>query len=457
MHTEIKIDYGVTDWEILQHKDGFAEFEVGGSYSVSDVWTSDESAQAEIMLRVYEESTDEPVIPWIAAKKGITEWSCKLRIPCGGLYRLVSVIRFDRTLWVERGVFGSAVHHFGVGDVYVIAGQSNAAGTGRGIFTEMPELEVHTLRNCEKWDLATNPMYDGRGFHGPCITFAKRLKSKLNYPIGLVPCAFGGSPLKTWIKNEDGCCYNEMMTTLKNHHISIKGVIWYQGESDTRTVKEAESYLKRFRGFVFNLRKDLKDEELPIITFQLNRLLDDLENKEERDIAYDTIREAQRQAARNIENVYIVPTIDAGKMTDGIHNSKASNIMLGERAAQLILNKIYNIGMDFSAPDIASAKFISEFDVELDFDNVADCLMTFHVGAHRLPIMIEDDIGKIEIESYSLDKNKINLHIGRTAVGEARIRCHYGTNPKELIQDIGNQLPVLCFSNVKITNNFNRQ
>lgn len=450
VQTNVKIDYGVTDWEILQHKNGFADFKVGGSYSISDAVSPDKACQAQIMLRVYEESTDEPVTPWLLAERRTTDWNCRLHIPCGGLYRLVTVIRFDKTFWVERGVMGQAVHHFGVGDVYVIAGQSNAAGTGRGVFTENPELGVHTLRNCKKWDLATNPMYDERGFHGPCIAFAKKLKSKLNYPIGLVPCAFGGSSLQSWIKSEGGQWYNEMITTLKSHNIHVKGVIWYQGESDTNTIKAAENYLKRFEQFVLNLREDLMNEKLPIITFQLNRHCNDFENNKEHDIAFDMIREAQRQAAKTIENVYIVPTIDAGKMTDGIHNSKASNVMLGERAAQLILNKVYDIGIDFSAPDIIYAKFISETDIELKFNNVADCLMTFHVGAYRLPIMIEDNNGEISIEDYTLNRDKINLRIARKAVGTTKIKCQYGTNPKELIQDIGNQLPVLCFSDVEI-------
>ena len=450
MDTNVRIDYGLTDWEILQQKDGFAEFEVGGSYNINKSIPPETAKNAEIMLRVFEETTDEPVIPWITAQRDGEYWKCRLRVPCGGLYRLTTVIRYDKTFWVERGESGQAVHHFGVGDVYLIAGQSNAAGTGRGVVTETLELGVHTFRNCQKWDLATNPMYDGRGFHSPCIAFAKRLKSKLNYPIGLVPCAFGGSPLETWLKSENGCWYNEMINVLKKYHISVKGVIWYQGESDTYTVKAAEDYLKRFKTFVWDIRNDLKNKKLPIITFQLNRHLDDFENNDEHDAAFDMLREAQRQAARTIENVYIVPTIDAGKMTDGIHNSKASNIMLGERAAQLVLNKIYDIGIDFSAPDIAYAKFTSEIDVEIKFDNVADCLMTFHVGAYRLPIMIEDNSGKIDIEDYTLNRNKINLRLARKAVGVAKIKCQYGTRPKELIQDIGNQLPVLCFSNVKI-------
>ena len=90
--------------------------------------------------------------------------------------------------------------------------------------------------------------------------------------------------------------------------------------------------------------------------------------------------------------------------------------------------------------------------MEIKFDNVADCLMTFHVGAYRLPIMIEDDCGKIDIEDYAINRDKINLRLARKAYGMARMKCQYGTRPKELIQDIGNQLPVLCFSNVKIVN-----
>lgn len=79
----------------------------------------------------------------------------------------------------------------------MIAGQSNAAGYGRGEITDGPELGVHILRNEEKWDIASHPLNDTRNNnypnleggdpgHSPFLVFGKALKKTLNHPVGLI-------------------------------------------------------------------------------------------------------------------------------------------------------------------------------------------------------------------------------------------------------------------------------
>ena len=50
------------------------------------------------------------------------------------------------------------VHNIGVGDVFIAAGQSNAAGRAKNPVEDPPELGVHLLRPSGRWDLATHPM-----------------------------------------------------------------------------------------------------------------------------------------------------------------------------------------------------------------------------------------------------------------------------------------------------------
>lgn len=44
-------------------------------------------------------------------------------------------------------IIEDTIHHIGVGDLYVIAGQSNAAGYGKDSIYNPSEIEVHLLRN----------------------------------------------------------------------------------------------------------------------------------------------------------------------------------------------------------------------------------------------------------------------------------------------------------------------
>ena len=292
-------------------------------------------------------------------------------------------------------------------------------------------------------------MYDGRGWHSPNLAFAKRLKKTLNYPIGIIPCAYGGSSLSQWLPQEDGLFYKEMIEAVSGK--SVKGMIWYQGESEGMGCC-SENYLERFTSFVDAVRNGLHNSELPIITVQVGRHTDDFENGTEMDHHYDAVREAQRYAAKTLENVYIIPSIDLGRMTDGIHNSKSSNLLLGERCARLALYKIYGKGIDPSAPDLTYARKTNSNIITLKFSNVEDTLMAYHVtNPERLPIAVEDKNGENKIKSFSISKDTIVLNCSRDIDETTRVKCQYGRNPLNIIQDFGKQIAVLCFSNVKVT------
>lgn len=76
--------------------------------------------------------------------------------------------------------------------------------------------------------------------------------------------------------------------------------------------------------------------------------------------------------------------------------------------------------------------------------------MAFHVGADRLPIMLEDNFGINRITDFALKNDSIELTVERLPQGDTFVKCQYGCNPTGLIQDTGTQLPVLCFSKVLV-------
>src|SRR5699024_6470280 len=104
-------------------------------------------------------------------------------------------------------------------------------------------------------------------------------------------------------------------------------ILWYQGCSDT-TPEYAFSYKSRFTEFVSAVRKAV-GYEIPFFTFQLNRQIGGLH-----DGCWGAVREAQRQAARDLSEVYILPTTNCA-LSDGIHNSAHANVMLGEKLSHL--------------------------------------------------------------------------------------------------------------------------
>lgn len=241
MKTGALINKGPSDWQIIQQVDGKADISLSGD------WIDyPESRNPKVFVRVVREENGGIVVPWQESEN--TEpgkWRITVRgIPAGGLYRVETCLHEKGKYEIEWGTRGDMIHHIGVGDLFVITGQSNSAGYGKDPVYDPPEIGVHLLRNNGKWDLATHPMNESTGTiheenreggnpgHSPYLSFAKQLKRELGYPIGLIQAALGGSPLSAWNPEENGYLYRNMMNIVRSQTEKIRGVLWYQGCSD---------------------------------------------------------------------------------------------------------------------------------------------------------------------------------------------------------------------------------
>lgn len=84
---------------------------------------------------------------------------CNVRHSAGGPYRIDTGLETKSTTpdltWVYRG---DCVLHIGVGNLFIIAGQSNSAGYSRDFCLDPPSMDVHLYRNRSQWDIASHPM-----------------------------------------------------------------------------------------------------------------------------------------------------------------------------------------------------------------------------------------------------------------------------------------------------------
>jgi len=113
---------------------------------------------------------------------------------------------------------------------------------------------------------------------------------------------------------------------------TLKGVIWYQGESDDH---KPSMYYKLFANMIDNWRSDWNDENLPFIFVQLP------EHRYEYDKDFKHwcfIREAQAKVHTSIKNTWMTCALDLGQYND-IH-PKAKKV-LGERMEKNALSTVY--------------------------------------------------------------------------------------------------------------------
>lgn len=449
------------DWQILQQQAGAAVVELAGTWQLPEETDIKEPL---VYVRVVEEDTGREVINWTQAEMGQEEpcWKCELSVPTGGLYRLETCLADRNQAALEWALRGDMRHHLGVGDLFVIAGQSNSAGYGKDPFYDPPQLGVHLLRNSMRWDLASHPMNESTDTrhpanlemanpgNSPYLSFGKTLMRILGYPIGLLQTSLGGSPLSQWEPAENGHLYASMMEVIRSQGGKIKGVLWYQGCSDIDP-EPSRTYEKRFTAMLQTFREEM-GEEVPWITVQLNRRLNDAEKMPESDDGWGRIREAQRQCARKLPGVSVVPATDFG-LSDGIHNSASANVVLGERMAEAALEDLYHRRNDSHAPDLERAAMIASDMLELRFSHVRGRLFLYDSWdiCHKA-FTIEDENGVAEIESAEAQGDVIRIRVKRSLCGKVWVSGGWQMNPPSLMPvDFSNHLPVLSFYRVKVS------
>ena len=126
---------------------------------------------------------------------------------------------------------------------------------------------------------------------------------------------------------------------------TLKGVLWYQGESDDH---KPTFYYKLFRSLIDNWRNDWKDDSLPFVFVQLpvHRYEADPDYKH-----WPLVRECQAKVADSVRNAWLTSAFDLGQYSD-IH--PVAKKELAERMEKNALANVYQLlpSLDAAAPQI---------------------------------------------------------------------------------------------------------
>ncbi len=466
------IDRGPDHWQILQRQaDGTADVRLAGRWRQEGL-----SGAPTVHVRVVLEDSGEAVVSWRPAQMGPDRgWNARLSLPEGGPYRIETCLRPTDQPALEWSLRGDMIRHVGVGDVFVIAGQSNSAGYGKDPAHDPPEIGIHLLAHDGRWRLAVHPFNESTDTihpanreianpgHSPWLAFARRLRRGIRVPIGLVQAALGGSPLSAWNPDEDGTLYRNLRDILAplrpdpdaawplrpDEPRLLAGVLWYQGESDTGE-GACDTYLDRFTNVVAHLRRDLGDPGLPWITVQLGRLT--TESDAAGDTRWGKVREAQRQAARRIPRVGVVPAVDL-PLCDLIHIASAGNLALGERAARVALGAFYGLGEPVRCPEPEWAVRQGRRQVRVRFACVPERMLDLSVPPSLSPYRLECPDGRLlsPVAIAWPDPDEVVLDFGEDLAPGCRLHGAHGQNPYPVVPvEVSTRLPQLCFYGVSV-------
>ena len=233
-------------------------------------------------------------------------------------------------------------------------------------------------------------------FSGVAFYFGRELHNQMKRPIGLIQAASGGASCESWTSpavlrsdelfapiltradransdpnqannpNRASVLYNGMIAPLLP--FPIKGVIWYQGESNA---PRAFQYGKLFPAMIADWRKSWGKGDFPFLFVQLANYVSDKQKPdhptEPEESAWAELREAQVKAL-SLPRTGMACSIDIGDPRDINPRNKQE---VSRRLAQLAFKIAYGKKLSASGPTFKSMK-VNGHEVQLEFDNVGE-------------------------------------------------------------------------------------
>lgn len=367
-------------------------------------------------------------------------WKLKLQTPAaGGPYNVV--IKGSKEVTLKNVL---------IGEVWLCSGQSNMEMPVKGYNNQPVIGSNETILNSANDQIrylntprsvSLTPLYNVKGdwkaaspattgnFSATAYYFAKKLQGILQVPIGIIHTSWGASSVESWMDRETLAGFKQvvipdtipktppqqtptfMYNSMLHPYIgfTIRGVIWYQGESNRENASE---YHSLFSAMIDAWRRQWKQGDFPFYFVQIAPF-------EPIKVNTAFVREAQLKTMQTVKHTGMAVTMDIGEQNN-IHPSQKEQV--GNRLAYWALAKDYNVqGIAFSGPVFKQLQKNNNGKLNLTFDYCDGGLTTFGkpptgfevAGEDKVfypaeAMIIRDKIGMLTVWSDSV-KNPVSV------------------------------------------------
>lgn len=310
------------------------------------------------------------------------------------------------------------------GEVWICSGQSNMVISLKNVINSEHEIknanypQIHFFRVPQKASLVPVKDVDGvwespnsnnsQTFSAVAFFFARELYNHLKVPIGIIHSAYGSSTQEAWLSEKyisevayannllksarEGkldsktkmqkiptCLYHAMFKPLVPY--TVKGVCWYQGESNAQHPNDYELLLNNF---IKSWRLELENPQLPFIICQISGYQTPMK------AGWTAIQEIQYKIFEKQEHIATVMTYDIGDSAN-IHPKNKQDV--GARIAKAARRLAYGEDIIAQGPVLKKYELIANKAL-ITFKNTANGLTLKNGGnaVHNFMLAGEDKV-----------------------------------------------------------------
>jgi len=279
-------------------------------------------------------------------------------------------------LTAESGAEKVSVQDLLVGDVWLCSGQSNMQWPLKDSLDPVPQYEIADRSPNTRLFLVPKEGLDTpreklesswnvgsatsiAEFSAVAWYFSRELReseSLKDIPIGLIDCSYGGTRAEAWIRKETlaekfepsqlqdsflgwkpSSMYNGMLSPLVPY--SIRGALWYQGESNT---DDPDTYGDLMKTLIEEWRTLWNRPDLPFYFVQLPNYAEPMNSH-----FFTRIREVQLELSKKVPHTAMAVTLDCGEPFD-LHPPNKEPI--GRRLGKIARARTYDEDIVYAGP-----------------------------------------------------------------------------------------------------------